>query len=679
VDRAWWAHIIRRADIVDRDIVSWQVGRPISARAAVRRYVRGGFREGFALNLLFMESTVSRQLSDSDRVPALYAYLVNDRAELRTSPSWDATALVASEPDALAHRAGPLGFAWHRAQREGWVELGAEAPTRVAWKTVVASVMRPPVSEPLPADGTVLICVVGAEERQPDDGLVLAARAASELDADVDLVLTGSAFDVSAQATIVSLWSPRLRVRHAPPGSVTDPPAATRAGLTVFRGPGARLSFGALRALVDAGADGSAAALWLDGDGTVASAGTVYHSGRSVALLAGHPPEDARRVGPAIDVPQLAGPARAWPAGADPSGPGRTITFAEVWAPLQEAPPTQGERADTDVDAILAPAGLAVARWESDRPVLRRIAPRGSTGLRWSIKTAAPAGTAGATWGDTHFARGIAAALTRIGQEVTVDAFDARARTTTYLDDVSLVLRGPHRIDPPATGRRLLWIISHPDEISAAELDGFDAIFAASTPWAKEASIRFGRPIHPLLQCTDATRFQPSGQARTDEIVFVGTARGIARPAVVGPIAAGIPVDVYGPDWRGYIPGSRIAGTGIPNDDLPRLYERATVVLNDHWPAMQAAGFISNRPYDVVAAGGRMLSDRVAGIDEYFGGAVRTYKDVDELVGMLRGDLNALFPSDERVLEVSARIRRDDSFDARARRLLDAALDAQQR
>ena len=662
---------------MDREIVGWQVGRPISSRTAIRRYVRGGFRRGFVLNLLFMEGTVSRQLSDSDRVPALYAYLVNDRSRIRTSPSWDAAALAAAEPAALADRAGPLGFAWRRAQRTGWVELGPEEAIRTPWRTVVESVTRPLAGEPLPADGTVFVCVLGPAEPQPDDALMLAARAASELEADVDVVLAGSAFDEMAQAAVISLLSPRLRVRRAPRDSESEPPTTARAGLTVYRGPGAGLSFDAMRALVHAASDGPTAALWLGLDGTVASAGTVFHSGRAVALLAGHPPEDARRVGAFIEVPQLAGPARAWPAGADPSGPGRTITSAEVWAPARNsAVRTTGERPDTDMDAVLAPAGLAVARWQGSHPVLRRAASERPSGLRWSIKTAAPAGAAGATWGDTHFARGIAAALSRIGQDVTVDAFDARARPTAYLDDVSLVLRGPQRIDPPPTGRRILWIISHPDEITADELDGFDAIFAASIPWANEASIRFGRPVEPLLQCTDATRFRPSGQARTPEIVFVGTARGIARPAVVGPIAAGIPVDVYGPDWRGYIPGSRIAGTGIPNERLPALYERASVVLNDHWPAMQAAGFISNRPYDVVAAGGRMLSDRVAGIDDYFAGAVRTYTEVDELVGMLQGDLDALFPSDERLLEISARVRRDDSFDSRARRLLEEAVDA---
>ncbi|MDF2507143.1 MAG: hypothetical protein K0Q52_1002, partial [Microbacterium sp.] len=148
-DRMWWARTIRRAGIVDLDIVAAQAGRRISARAAIRRYVRGGFRTGFALNPLFMERPVSRQLSDSDRVPALYAYLVNDRRTLQVSPNWDAPALAALEPDSLSDPAGPLGHAWRRARERGWVELGrASAPVRVSWADVVRAATTTPPQAP---------------------------------------------------------------------------------------------------------------------------------------------------------------------------------------------------------------------------------------------------------------------------------------------------------------------------------------------------------------------------------------------------------------------------------------------------------------------------------------------------------------------------------------------------
>ncbi len=131
---------------------------------------------------------------------------------------------------------------------------------------------------------------------------------------------------------------------------------------------------------------------------------------------------------------------------------------------------------------------------------------------------------------------------------------------------------------------------------------------------------------------------------------------------------------VIGPDWRGWIPAERIAATGVRNDELPALYESAGVVLNDHWPAMQERGFIGNRLFDVVAAGGRAISDRVEGIDELFGGVVRTWDTVPELIDLLSGDLDAAFPDRARADAASARIRAEHSFDARARTLLEAAL-----
>ncbi len=51
---------------------------------------------------------MSRQLSDAERVPALYAYLVNDRAELVTSPNWDVRRGWPRRVAALVDPAGPL-------------------------------------------------------------------------------------------------------------------------------------------------------------------------------------------------------------------------------------------------------------------------------------------------------------------------------------------------------------------------------------------------------------------------------------------------------------------------------------------------------------------------------------------------------------------------------------------
>ena len=69
-------------------------------------------------------------------------------------------------------------------------------------------------------------------------------------------------------------------------------------------------------------------------------------------------------------------------------------------------------------------------------------------------------------WGDWHFANSLARALRRLGQDVAVDTKQARERETRRFDDVLLTLRGLDEV-PPAPGRvNLIWVISHPDEVT---------------------------------------------------------------------------------------------------------------------------------------------------------------------------------------------------------------------
>lgn len=301
---------------------------------------------------------------------------------------------------------------------------------------------------------------------------------------------------------------------------------------------------------------------------------------------------------------------------------------------------------------------------------------RGVPRLRWALKIASPYGPRGEVWGDTHFGRSLARALERLGQEVVIDYHHAHDRASDYLDDVTLVIRGLDDYRPVTAGTSLLWIISHPDDVTRQEAAAFDHVFAASLSWSALTASRWQLPIEPLLQCTDPHLFHPRGIARSGDIVFVGNSRNVTRPAVVDPVRAGVPVKVYGGDWGAFIPAESVVAERVANEDVAPLYEGASVVLNDHWRDMRRDGFISNRLFDVVAAGGRVLSDDVDGVSELFDGAAATYSSSTDLVAKLRGSVDALFAADEELAAVGARIRAEHSFDARARRLLEVALAA---
>lgn len=294
--------------------------------------------------------------------------------------------------------------------------------------------------------------------------------------------------------------------------------------------------------------------------------------------------------------------------------------------------------------------------------------------MRWSVVTAAPKGEPGLRWGDTWFAADLVAALQRQGQVAAVVHRSAIAADRGR-DDVVLVLRGLRRVEPrrDARGGRgptwLLWVISHPELIEAGELAEYDAVFAASQSWGDREFVT------PLLQATNPLRFNPQAAAADtgDDALFVGSTRGSFRPIVKDAISVDANIAIYGVGWDAYLEPQQIRAEFLPNIELPAAYASAGVVLNDHWPQMAAAGFLSNRLFDAVATGARVISDPATGLEDVFGAAVRTYEGTDELRALLTGDRDLVVGDRAARLRAADQVARLHSFDARARVLIDRA------
>ena len=318
---------------------------------------------------------------------------------------------------------------------------------------------------------------------------------------------------------------------------------------------------------------------------------------------------------------------------------------------------------------IPRPVLVREARWQVTD------APR----LRWAIKNPAPAGPGGERWGDTHFAASLAAALRDHGQEVVVDRRPEWDRPTGRHDDVVLVLRGLIRHDPSPEQVSLLWVISHPELVTPDEGHGYDRVLAAGQPWAERRARDWALRIEPLPQATDPERFHPdAGRPGTgDQVLFVGNSRRQLRPVVRDALAAGLPLAVYGDLWSGLVPDEVVRGRSIPNDQLAAAYRSAGVVLNDHHDAMRADGFVSNRLFDAVASGARVISDEVAGLAELFGPTVQTYEtpvDLGRLATL--ADPDSVFGDDATRRAAADRVRAEHSFGARAARLIEVAHEA---
>ncbi len=475
--------------------------------------------------------------------------------------------------------------------------------------------------------------------------------------------------------------------------------------------------------------------LVLDRRGLVISAGATFprNDGRLGLLFAGHPASDARRLGPA-EIPAPASPMIALRAdalislhGLDPTfsdvlaetdlglraaaaGEGRTVLVPDVSVTSRTA---YAEPADlTTAMATLRsrrhaiPADHTTALWLSSgfevtgvrsqrvsadpddpdadsvllqQPVVRRVRgideqpPR----LRWSIDTAAPAGPRGERWGDTHFARSLAAALERSGQDVSVDSRDARHRLSRDHDDVVLVLRGLDLVEPHPTALNMQWIISHPDLVSLAELKSFDLVYAASLSWPAQVRREWGLPVEPLLQCTDPRFFHPDrGTPDTGPpVLFVGNSRGVFRHAVRTALAADADLTVHGADWDEFLDPAAVASSGVPNDEVGALYASAGVVLNDHHVDMRRDSFLSNRLFDAAACGARIATDPVAGLHETFGDLVQVFREEADLRRLIIAPY-AAFPDQETRRAQALRIVAEHTFAQRAERLVGDAVRA---
>lgn len=293
--------------------------------------------------------------------------------------------------------------------------------------------------------------------------------------------------------------------------------------------------------------------------------------------------------------------------------------------------------------------------------------------LRWAIKTSVPGDESGKSWGDLYFAQEIANSLNSLGHVARVDTRDKVINTESASDDIVLVIRGVERIRPQQGALNLLWVISHPSRISNHELESFDAVFAASTKWATNKTKKSGISITPLLQATNPKKFNPDISAADsgDDLLFIGNSRHEFRQIIKDALSEGLRPTIYGRDWEQFISPDFIKSSFVPNNEIAAKYRSAGIVLNDHWSDMATNGFYSNRLFDAVASGARVISDEIDGVEDLFAGAVKTYKDAQDLGRLASKDFRKSWGTEDEIVERAKRIGAKHSFDERAKVLIE--------
>lgn len=260
---------------------------------------------------------------------------------------------------------------------------------------------------------------------------------------------------------------------------------------------------------------------------------------------------------------------------------------------------------------------------------------------RIAIKISAPSLSKAKSWGDLYFARALAKYLELEGYAVRIDCIDQWYMPRSFTDDVVINIRGLSRYKPRLNQKNFLWIISHPEMVSIEEMQEHDKIFVASELFSDKLKKFTGnQDIEFLPQASDFSSSELDADKLSatpvHDILFIGNSRNQYRDVVKWCIDEKLPIAVYGQGWKEYVPEKYIISEFVDNNDVPYLYSRAGVVLNDHWRDMRDMGFISNRVWDVLSVGGRIVSDYVDGMEKIEDGNFHSYRNRNEFLNLVR-------------------------------------------
>lgn len=290
--------------------------------------------------------------------------------------------------------------------------------------------------------------------------------------------------------------------------------------------------------------------------------------------------------------------------------------------------------------------------------------------LTWAIKIPVPNGEEGESWGDLHFARDLGQALGKLNQYVRVDR-RSNILQRNQNDNVHVVIRGLEKVQAQPGVTNILWVISTPELVTLDELRQFDLVYAASTKWASDITSSTGIEVKPLLQCTNPEKFNTHSEKNDafQEVLFIGNARKKMRRVIADCITANVDIAIFGKGWESRVPKRWIRSQYLDNAKASTAYRSAAVVLNDHRPDMARHGFISNRIFDAVASGARVITDEVSGISDIFGKNVQIYTNPSDLPALTH-KLEIFGDNSYRDTEAK-RIIQQHSFDARALTMLE--------
>ena len=256
--------------------------------------------------------------------------------------------------------------------------------------------------------------------------------------------------------------------------------------------------------------------------------------------------------------------------------------------------------------------------------------------------------------GDLHFACAMRRELRALGYRVRLVPFEF----WNWRSNARHVIRLKGIYDFVPRRRKgvihTMWVISHPDMLSVGECENYDCVLFASKRLADAFASRLKTRAGVLLQAADEVVLSRGGKPTGEpDLLFVANSRGVYRQILRDLLPTEFDLAIYGQCWEDMPAESYVRARGADHDKLGDLYHNAKIVLNDHWDDMRQWGIVSNRCFDVLAAGGFVLSDYLPELTDIFGDTVVTYRTREDLREKVRHYLE--HPEERRALSEKGR------------------------
>lgn len=237
-------------------------------------------------------------------------------------------------------------------------------------------------------------------------------------------------------------------------------------------------------------------------------------------------------------------------------------------------------------------------------------------------------------WGDVYYANSLAEEIKKLGHRAVIHYLNEWNQEDKNID-VVIHIKGLSKYELKEHNFNVIWVINHPELHTLDELNAYDLILVASQKYYQEIKSKINKPIYYLPQATDPKVFNNDQPEQKDiDLLFVGNnyefKNNSCRKIIKDILSLGqeYNLQIIGEHWEEYIDEKYIKGKFIDWSDLPSLYKRAKIVLNDHQKTMRENGFINNRTYDIALTQSFQLSDSVDGLDEI---GIVNYKNLEEL------------------------------------------------